>query len=69
MEIQKEYLKRTGYRATQKYNKENTKTLQIRFVLNTEQDILRKLESVENKSGYIKDLIRHDIQRETENAR
>lgn len=28
---------------------------------NTEKDIINKLESVENKSGYIKQLIRDDI--------
>ena len=30
----------------------------------TEQDIIDKLESVPNKSGYIKDLIRADIAKE-----
>lgn len=29
---------------------------------NTEQDIIEKLDSVPNKAGYIKQLIRQDIQ-------
>lgn len=45
----------------ERYNREHTKTLHIRLMLNTEQEIIQKLESVENKSGYIKELIRADI--------
>ncbi|MDR2043507.1 MAG: hypothetical protein LBQ15_03915 [Clostridium sp.] len=64
-EVQQDYSRRTGYRANSKYNKEKTKVYAIRAVLATEQDIIRQLESVENKSGYIKRLIREDIARQT----
>lgn len=60
-EIQQDYLKRTSYSANNKYNKEKTKMYAIRVVMETEQDIIQKLESVDNKSGYIKKLIRKDI--------
>ncbi len=46
-----------------RYHKAHTKLFNIRLVTTTEQDIIQKLESVENKSGYIKDLIRADIAR------
>ncbi|GHU42108.1 hypothetical protein FACS1894111_05470 [Clostridia bacterium] len=62
-EIQQDYLKRTGYSANKKYNKEKTKVFPIRLVANTEQDIIQQLDSVENKSGYVKALIREDIAR------
>ena len=63
-DIQKDYLRRTGYSANKKYNKESTKLLTVRLVINTEQDIIRWLEGVENKSGYIKQLIRKDMGKE-----
>lgn len=62
-EIQRDYEKRTGFSANSKYNKEKTKLYSLRVVLDTEQDIIQKLETVENKSGYIKMLIREDIKR------
>ena len=60
-EIQREYEKRTGYAAQKKYHAENIR--QIKFELNqkTDADILEKLDSVPNKQGYIKALIRADI--------
>ena len=63
-EIQREYNKRTNYAANIKYQKEKTKIIPIRVMLNTEADIIEKLNSVENKSGYIKNLIRQDIAKE-----
>lgn len=60
-EIQRDYEKRTGFSANSKYNKEKTKLYSLRVVVDTEQDIIQKLEAVENKSGYIKRLIREDI--------
>jgi len=44
-----------------KYNKEKTVVVNVRLVKKTEKDILDKLGSVPNKSGYIKSLIRADI--------
>ena len=50
-------------RAHKKYSAANL--VQVSFKVNrkTEPDILEKLESVENKQGYIKQLIREDIER------
>lgn len=50
-------------RAQAKYDKENTK--QYMFKLNKiyDQDIIEMLDSQRNRQGYIKDLIRADIER------
>lgn len=61
-ERQREYAKRTGYAASAKSQKVNTKTVNLRFSINTESDILEYLETKENKSGYIKELIRKDME-------
>ena len=58
---QREYEKKTGYAAQIKYSKEKTRRYTISAMTNTEQDIIQKLDSVENKNGYIKALIRADI--------
>lgn len=44
-----------------RYHKAHTTSIAIRFMNRTESDLLRKLESVPNKAGYIKQLIRADI--------
>ena len=48
-------------RATRKYD--DAKTVQFKMKLNkgTDADILNKLNSVDNKQGYIKRLIREDL--------
>lgn len=48
-------------KATRKYD--DAKTVQFKMKLNkgTDADILKKLDSVSNKQGYIKELIRADI--------
>lgn len=48
-------------RAREKYEKTNTVQLKMKLNRNTDADILAKLESVGNKQGYIKELIRDDI--------
>lgn len=50
-------------RATAKYDAVNT--VQIRFKLNkkTDADIIAHLESLENRQGYLKDLIRADMKK------
>lgn len=45
----------------QRYEREKTKMYTFRAIKNTEADIIEKLESVPNKAGYIKSLIRADI--------
>ncbi len=62
-ERQREYAKRTGYAANRKYDKEQTKSIAIRFMKNTESDLLAWIELQENKAGYIKSLIREDMKR------
>ena len=47
-------------RASSKYNKENTLTICLRLNKETDKDIIKALELVDNKNGYIKDLIRAD---------
>ena len=48
-------------RATAKYQKDNTRMFTIRLNLNTDADIIRRLEEVDSKQGYIKELIRKDM--------
>lgn len=47
--------------AKDRYDKEKTKTYTLKVIKNTESDIIERLESVPNKAGYIKNLIRKDI--------
>lgn len=53
-------------RPQDRYNKDNTIVVNIRLVKSTEADIIEQLERQPNKSGYIKTLIRADIQGSTE---
>lgn len=54
-------------KAREKYQKNSTTSIAIRFMNNTEADLLEKLNSVDNKAGYIKRLIREDIEKESKN--
>lgn len=63
-ETQRDYERRTGYAAQNKYLKEKSKRYVIQAMFATESDIISKLDSVDNKAGYIKRLIREDIERE-----
>ena len=49
-------------RANNKSNKINTKMICLRLSYNTDADIIKKLDEVESKMGYIKELIRKDMQ-------
>jgi hypothetical protein len=44
-----------------KWDAENTKQYKLKLMLRTDQDIIEKLDSVPNRQGYLKDLIRKDI--------
>lgn len=44
-----------------KYDANNTKMIPLKLNLKTDKDILDKLDSVSNKQGYIKQLIRDDL--------
>ena len=50
-------------KANAKYEAANTKRMCFKFNLKTDADILRKFSEVDNKLGYIKKLIREDIER------
>lgn len=49
------------YAAQEKYDKVNTVRMALKLNKNTDADILKKLDEVESKQGYIKELIRRDI--------
>lgn len=63
-EIQRDYEKRTGYAAQRKYNAANNR--QYKFELNkkTNADLIARLDAQPNKTGYLKKLIREDIEKE-----
>lgn len=48
------------YEAQERYDKENTIRITVKLNKKTEADIIEKLNSVDNKQGYIKRLIRED---------
>ena len=48
-------------RATAKYDKQNTKQVVLKLNLNSDADILAKLDDEKNKQGYIKSLVRNDM--------
>jgi len=47
--------------ATVKYNQNNVKQIKLNLNLKTDADIIKALEAVPNKQGYIKELIRKDL--------
>lgn len=50
-------------KASNKYDKENTKQISLRLNKKTDADILEHLETVGSKQGYIKELIRQDMKK------
>lgn len=55
-------------KASIKFNKEKTTTVNLRLNINTDADIIEKLKTVPSKMGYIKSLIRADMQKEQSQA-
>lgn len=53
-------------KAQAKYDKGNTTQFRMKLNLKTDADILLKLASVPNKQGYVKALIRADIENNKE---
>lgn len=47
--------------AVKRYQDKTTRLMSIRLNLNTDADIIRRLEEVASKQGYIKELIRRDM--------
>lgn len=54
-------MQKTGERQT-RYNKLNTTSVLVRLNKKTDQDVIEHLAEVGNKQGYIKALIRKDMQ-------
>jgi len=52
-----------NYKYTKKYDENNTTRVQLKLNNKTDADILAYLNSVENKQGTIKQLIRKEINR------
>ncbi len=50
-------------RANRKYEAENTRQVHLKLNRRTDKDVLEKLDSVPNKQGYIKELIRADLKK------
>ena len=48
-------------RASEKYDKANTKQVILKLNKKTDKDILTHLDALPNKQGYIKELIREDM--------
>lgn len=55
-------------RANRKYDAANTRQIMLKLNKGTDKDILEKLDNVENRQGYIKNLIREDIRKDGEDA-
>ena len=60
-ERQRAYARRTNYAAQKEYNKTRGKLIRFYAFTPQDDDILRRLDSLPNKSGYLKALIRTDI--------
>ena len=54
-------MKESTKRAIAKYDKANTKGIYLKLNKKTDADIINFLNNLENKQGYIKDLIRYSI--------
>ena len=58
-----------GLTAQQRYDRKSCIGVHLKLNLTTDADILRRLEEVGNKQGYIKALIRADMQNADNNSR
>lgn len=56
----------TKYAPQMKYDKNNTTQIKMKLNKNTDADIIEKLETVENRQGYLKELIRNDIKKDAQ---
>lgn len=50
------------YKSQERYDAKNTKQIRLKLNLKTDADILGHLSKVSNKQGYIKSLIREDME-------
>lgn len=49
-------------KANARYDKQHTRQIILKLNIKTDNDILKRLDQVGNKQGYIKSLIRKDIE-------
>ena len=49
--------------AVRRYDKEHTRQIMLKLNLETDADILQRLDEIPNKQGYIKELIREDMKK------
>ena len=61
MNKQKPKTKESQLNAQKKYDSKNTKAFALKLNYTTDRELIDKLESVENIQGYIKELIRKDL--------
>ena len=48
-------------KAAQKYKADKTRSIRLELNVNTDADVIARLDQVENRQGYVKRLIREDI--------
>lgn len=53
-------------KASAKYDKKHTRGVYLKLNTETDRDVIDKLDSVDNRQGYIKSLIRKDINTDKE---
>lgn len=54
-------------RAAAKYDRMHTRQIVLKLNVHTDADVLQRLDSVDNRQGYIKRLVREDIARGSDN--
>lgn len=54
----------TGKEASKRYRQKAILRVNVDFNRNTEPELVEKIQSVENRSRYIKDLVKRDIEAE-----
>lgn len=60
-ETQREYEKRTKYAAQNKYHKEKSKSYLLRFSYSTDGKLIEFLDGLDNRNGYIRNLVYADM--------
>lgn len=56
-------VERVKYAPQNKYDKNNTVQIKMKLNKNTDADIIEFLGTVENRQGYLKELIRNDMKK------
>ena len=54
------------YKSNAKYEKENLLRVLVKFNRKTEPELVERMESQENKAGYLKRLVKDDIERDAQ---